>query len=193
VSSNEVCSPSWETDAFVDFVNWLAEWNKELALSTFRANLKLYTTSPMNEDLAFGQGLAAINGGADLRICAQTRTAVGGGFGPVTAHVMCLWNVPRAAVGAFMVNDDALAYTQGHYVFCKAQKDCGSPDDRHQPNQLAHELVHVRQWEKYGEAFAGMYLGEETRGNSGPCKNPYERDAYDVAPIDSDGKFRCQK
>ncbi len=182
VSANEVCSPPWETDRFVDFVNWLAGWNKELAISTFHANLKLRTTSPMNEDLAFVQGLAAIKGGADLRICAPTGTAVGGGFGSVNAHVMCLWNVPRAAVGAFIVNDDALAYTQGHYVFCKTRDNCGSPDDIRDPNQLAHELVHVRQWETYGDAFAGMYLGAEATGNSGPCGNPYEREAYAVAP-----------
>jgi hypothetical protein len=101
-SSYEVCSPPWENDAFVDFVNWLAGWSKALALATFHANLQRFTTSPVNENLGFVQGMAAIKSGADLRSCAPTGTAVGGGFGAVKAHAMCLWNVPRVAVGAFI-------------------------------------------------------------------------------------------
>lgn len=192
-SSYQICGSPDTSDGFVEVVNWLARWNKSAALLAFHANLLLYTSSPLNEGLAYRQAKVAIRSGAALRICAEDGTSVGGGHGAIRTHVMCLWNVPRFAVGAFIVNADALAYTQGHYVFCKAKENCGSPSDLRYPNQLAHELVHVRQWETYGDAFAGMYLGEEARGNSGQCKNPYEREAYDVAPIDSDGKLRCQK
>lgn len=160
-------------------------------LLRFSGYIMRHTSSPAAEAAAFPQAVAAIASGADLGICATAGTSVGGGFGPISADVLCIWNAPASAVAGFVVNDDALAYTQGHYVFCKLKVHCGSPTDIYFPNQLAHELVHVRQWENDGDLFAAEYLSAEASGNSGQCGNPYEREAYDVAPIYSDGKGAC--
>lgn len=171
-------------------LNWIP--GSEMAtLLAFHGYILLHTSSPAAEAAAFPQAVAAIASGADLGICATAVTSVGGGFGPLSADVLCIWNAPASTVAAFVVNDDALAYTQGHYVFCKLKEHCGSPTDVRFPNQLAHELVHVRQWENDGDLFAAKYLSAEASGNSGQCGNPYEREAYEVAPIYSDGRGAC--
>jgi hypothetical protein len=45
-----------------------------------------------------------------------------------------------------------------------------APTDAH--GVLAHELVHVRQYEDVGDTFAADYLNHELQGRTSPCGNP---------------------
>ena len=77
--------------------------------------------------------------------------------------MFCIENVnrlPAADPGAFAV-------TYGHYIFCRAS--CNP--------RLAHELVHVGQFEQYGDKFAALYLAEAARHGTG-CGNKFELEAY---------------
>lgn len=65
----------------------------------------------------------------------------------------------------------AKAVTYGHYIFCYGSCD----------RWLAHEFVHVDQWEKYGDKFGLKYLIEAARHGT-KCRNKYEREAY-TAPF----------
>lgn len=67
-------------------------------------------------------------------------------------------------------NPDAGAVTLGHYIFCRSSCD----------SLLAHELVHVAQWERYGDRFATMYAAEASL-NGVNCGNRFESEAY-LAP-----------
>jgi hypothetical protein len=62
--------------------------------------------------------------------------------------------------------------TLGHFVFCRSQRCDGA--------LLRHEVFHVDQFERYGDAFGPMYLDEGRRQGSG-CSNRYERPAYEGA------------
>lgn|GEM_PF-6637373 len=79
--------------------------------------------------------------------------------------VVCVNNVPQA------VPEHADAWTLGHFVFCRFECSPGS-------DLVAHELVHVEQFEKYGDAFVAMYL-KEAALNGTTCNNRFEVPAYE--------------
>jgi hypothetical protein len=73
---------------------------------------------------------------------------------------------------------DPFAMTLGHTVLglTEAALDLAQP----------HELVHVRQYERWGPFFIPAYLGWwlalSLRGKDGYRDNPFEREAYDRKP-----------
>jgi hypothetical protein len=96
----------------------------------------------------------SIGTGGTQRVCATS---------PLGFPVHCVEGV------AILPSADPNAYavTYGHYVFCKG--GCGGV--------LGHELVHVHQFEYYGDAFGPMYLLEAIQHGDG-CANIYEAPAY---------------
>jgi hypothetical protein len=62
----------------------------------------------------------------------------------------------------------ATADTLGHWIFCKTV--CGG-------SLLVHEMVHVGQFETYGDLFGPMYLAEGLVHGDG-CANKWELPAY---------------
>jgi hypothetical protein len=83
---------------------------------------------------------------------------------PKGVPVTCVENVsflPSAS-------PSAVAVTYAHWVFCRATCE-GS--------LLTHELVHVAQFEQYGDLFGPMYLVEAAFHGTG-CDNKWEKPAY---------------
>lgn len=80
----------------------------------------------------------------------------------------------------WMPNATAAAYTVGHYVFCRRSSAC-----KDGATLLTHELVHVDQFERYGDAFSVAYAIEDQRirilGGDVQCDNIFEEEAYDEA------------
>jgi hypothetical protein len=72
----------------------------------------------------------------------------------------------------------AAAMTLGHVVLGRTLHDL--------ERSRAHELVHVRQYERWGPFFLPAYLLCSLvlwcRGKDGYLDNPFEREAYDKAP-----------
>ena len=102
----------------------------------------------------FGQAVAILSGGSQ-RICASS---------PLGIPVHCVERplvMPSAAPGASGV-------TFGHWVFCRTV--CTG-------SLLGHEMVHVYQFEMYGDLFGPVYLAEAAVHGTG-CENIYERPAY---------------
>lgn len=105
----------------------------------------------------FGGTIALLSGGSQ-RVCATS---------PLGIPVTCVERpivMPSALPGASGV-------TFGHWVFCRTT--CGG-------GLLAHEMVHVRQFEQYGDLFGPIYLAEALVHGAG-CENIYERPAYGPA------------
>jgi RHS repeat-associated protein len=84
--------------------------------------------------------------------------------------VYCVHGASSLPLNLFPVPPRAEAVTYGHYIFCR--EDCGS--------LLSHEMVHVGQWERYGDHFAKLYIAEliATDGDS-QCGNRWEVPAYE--------------
>ncbi len=72
----------------------------------------------------------------------------------------------------------ASAMAWGHVILGQSSADL---DDAYE-----HELVHVRQYERWGPLFVPAYLAASAwqimRGRHPYWDNPFEREAYDVAP-----------
>lgn len=70
----------------------------------------------------------------------------------------------------------AAAMTLGHVIIGR-DEDCLD-------NSREHELVHVRQYERWGPLFIPAYLGSSLYlrlcGRDGYFENPFEREAYDA-------------
>jgi hypothetical protein len=58
--------------------------------------------------------------------------------------------------------------TYAHWIFCR---------DVCEGSLLVHEMVHVAQFEQYGDAFGPMYLIEAAQHGTG-CENKWEKPAY---------------
>ena len=93
--------------------------------------------------------------GGTQRICATS---------PLGIPVHCVENfsiqpsLPPTASGT----------TYAHWVFCHA--GCGV-------SLLRHEMVHVAQFEQYGDLFGPMYLAEAAQHGTS-CENKWEKPAY---------------
>jgi hypothetical protein len=70
-----------------------------------------------------------------------------------------------------IVPDGADAFTLGHFVFCAVVCEPGS-------DLVAHELVHVEQFEEYGDAFLALYAKEAALHGT-ECGNRFEVPAYE--------------
>jgi hypothetical protein len=72
----------------------------------------------------------------------------------------------------------ASAMALGHVILGQSARDL---DDAYE-----HELVHVRQYERWGPLFVPAYLAASAwqwlRGRHPYWDNPFEREAYDAAP-----------
>jgi hypothetical protein len=106
-----------------------------------------------NKTDALAKLLVPLTGGSS-RPCATSGSG---------AQVYCVENASRLPAA----DPGAGAVTYGHYVFCTMSCD----------RLLAHELVHVGQFEQYGDKFAALYLAEAARNGTG-CGNKYEFEAY---------------
>ena len=106
-------------------------------------------------DLVASQ-LPLLTGGTQ-RVCATSQLGIA---------VHCVDNV-RTLPSA---SPTASGVTLGHWVFCK--RTCSG-------SLLTHELVHVRQFETYGDVFGPMYLLEAALKGTG-CANQWERPAYEA-------------
>ena len=101
----------------------------------------------------FAQSVRLLTGGTE-RIC---------GTSPLGIKVHCAEHLLfQPALVA------ASGTTFGHWVFCH---------DVCTPRLMIHEMVHVRQFEKYGDIFGPMYLAEAAVHGTG-CDNKWERPAY---------------
>jgi hypothetical protein len=125
-----------------------------LAIGTLAAPASALPT-PLTD--AFASALPPLTGGTK-RLCATSGTGV---------PVHCVDNVrtmPSASPGSSGV-------TFAHWIFCK--RTCGG-------SLLVHELVHVRQFETWGDAFGPMYLATAAVYGTG-CDNRWEREAYEAS------------
>lgn len=107
--------------------------------------------------------------------------------------VLCVQNAEQ------VIPPNAQAFTMGHVIFCK--DDCKVKSDEacdkgncEQPpgtclgpfkkdckgTLLAHELVHVEQYETLGDAFVPIYYGVLLPTSGPGCLNALEREAYQV-------------
>ena len=141
----------------------------------------------LGESAGASEAFRAILGGAKPRLCGASARSI---------QVLCLSPVPRLASVAFVINGEGDAVTLGHFVLCRSDIACGSPNDPNSPNVLMHEFVHVDQWERYGDSFIGRYtrgvIIDTALGGRGPgCNNPIEREAYRIAPVAPDGTLTC--
>jgi hypothetical protein len=102
----------------------------------------------------FASTLAVLTGGTQ-RICATSARGI-----PV--HCVEHVNVQPA------LGTDVDGTTYAHWIFCKVA--CVG-------NLLVHEMVHVGQFEQYGDLFGPMYLLEAAQHGSS-CDNVWERPAY---------------
>ena len=72
----------------------------------------------------------------------------------------------------------ASAMALGHVILGQTEADL---DDAYE-----HELVHVRQYERWGPLFVPVYLAASVwqwlRGRHPYWDNPFEREAYDAVP-----------
>lgn len=105
----------------------------------------------------FGGTIALLTGGSQ-RVCATS---------PLGFPVTCVEG-PLVMPAAL---PNASGVTFGHWVFCRTT--CGG-------SLLAHEMVHVNQFEMYGDLFGPIYLLEAAIHGAG-CDNVYERPAYGPA------------
>jgi hypothetical protein len=115
------------------------------------------TRNPTPGTDLFAFGLTPATGGTK-RICATS------GLG-IAVH--CVDNVPRMPTP----KRTASGVTFGHWIFCKVV--CAG-------SLLRHEMVHVRQFEAWGDAFGPLYLAEAAQHGTG-CENRWERQAYQEA------------
>jgi hypothetical protein len=104
----------------------------------------------------FASTLPPLTGGTK-RICATS------GLG-IAVH--CVDNVQRMPTP----KATASGVTFGHWIYCKVV--CAG-------RLLTHELVHVRQFETYGDSFGLRYLREAALHGT-ECENKWEREAYQV-------------
>src|SRR5690349_19406340 len=103
---------------------------------------------------AFASALPPLTGGT-TRNCARS----GRGFTVhCTERVTTMPSADPAASGV----------TFAHWIFCKGS--CSG-------SLLTHELVHVRQFETYGDGFGPTYLAEAALHGDG-CENKWEYEAY---------------
>jgi len=90
--------------------------------------------------------------------------------------VMCV--APSSFVLNYPGNPDAA--TKGHFIFCARTSDCDEADDK----TIIHEMVHVGQYEEYGDTFTRLYNREFSAveqfrpGHGSGCHNKYEAAAY---------------
>jgi hypothetical protein len=97
----------------------------------------------------------AVGTGGTVRAC---------GTSPLGILVRCVENVNVQPSGS----PTASGTTYAHWIFCR-ELCTGS--------LLVHEMVHVAQFEQYGDAFGPMYLAEAGLHGTG-CENVYEKPAY---------------
>ena len=93
--------------------------------------------------------------GGTERICATSPLGI-----PVhcVEHLNTQPSLPPTASGT----------TYAHWIFCH---------DVCEGSLLVHEMVHVGQFEQYGDLFGPMYLAEAAQHGTG-CDNQWERPAY---------------
>ena len=108
------------------------------------------------------------NPGTDL-FAATIALGTGGtvrecGTSPRGILVRCVENVNIQPSGS----PTASGTTYAHWVFCR---------ELCTPSLMVHEMVHVAQFEQYGDLFGPMYLAEAAVHGSG-CENKWEKPAY---------------
>jgi hypothetical protein len=126
------------------------------ASAGLRPSQSTASTNPTPLTDLFSSSLPPLTGGTP-RACAVSGAGI-------TVH--CVENTPRMPSADL----NASGVTLGHWIYCKGV--CGG-------RLLAHEMIHVRQFETYGDTFGPMYLIEAAQHGDG-CDNKYEREAYEA-------------
>ena len=102
--------------------------------------------------------------GGRVRRCGHTLEFWGGGLAPLLRK--------------FPIVAGAAAVTFGHVVLAQGEDEMNECRE--------HELVHVRQYERWGPIFIPAYLGCSVamwlRGKDPYRDNPFEREAFEKAP-----------
>lgn len=163
-------------EAFVAFLQFTQEQLARLEAML----LKLFGRSPSPAADILGAVMAvdAASDGGRLRVCGTS------GLG---LDVWC------AAPSRYVTQD---GLTIGHFIHCREAVICTNAVD---VGLLDHELVHVGQWEEFGDRFFALYpiasakaAVESTRtGRPYECVHDYEGPAYRVGPVDKYGNTRC--
>jgi hypothetical protein len=87
--------------------------------------------------------------------------------------------IPARLLQHVPIASGAAAMTLGHTVLARTKQDLVATHD--------HEMVHVRQYERWGPLFVPAYLlcslAMWTRGGHPYLDNPFERQAYTEAPV----------
>lgn len=112
------------------------------------------TLTPRSDRLALAIAYTLVDEGSRVVECGTSGEGT---------PVLCVEGAAKA------VPEDADAFTLGHVLFCKTVCEDGLLD---------HELVHVEQFEKYGDSFVLRYIAESAK-NGTTCDNKYEVPAYE--------------
>jgi hypothetical protein len=122
------------------------------------------------------------------------RTALRPFFGGIVDRVKVYYRASplnQYKFGRFTINlggEDSAAQTYGRNVYVKGSKSARTDEDRIE--LLAHELVHVQQYERFGRSlsnFGYQYFREYKRAGLNYRNNKLEREAYNrVAEIQED-------
>ncbi len=113
------------------------------------------TPAPRSDQLALGIAYGLQQEEADIRTvhCGASSSGI---------PVICVNNADT------VVPDDAAAVTVGHVIFCETECE----------GLLDHEMVHVEQYEEYGDEFLPLYILESAQ--NGTCTdNRFEDPAYE--------------
>ncbi len=155
-------------DAAIDILQWPASLSADFSMMQNR------TPSPIADSLGLVKAAQAFLRGGDPEIC---------GLSPGRSlPVLCISDAGPAL-------DSAQAgLTLGHVLFCATT--CGDKFDSSVSitwNVRTHEMVHVGQFDEYGDALLALSKLEDQRvaamglgGKAALCEHRYERPAYDA-------------
>ncbi len=100
----------------------------------------------------------SVGTGGTVRVCETSALGI---------TVRCVENVDVMPSGS----PTASGTTYAHWIFCRFV--CSG-------SLLVHEMVHVGQFEQYGDLFGPMYLAEAAQHGTG-CDNKWEKPAYQTS------------
>jgi hypothetical protein len=155
-------------DAAIGILQWSARVGAEASMNLHR------TPSPVADGLGLVKAAQAFLRGGDPEAC---------GLSPVRSlPVLCINDAGP------LLDSSQAGLTLGHVIFCATT--CGDTFDSSVNmtwNVRTHEMVHVGQFEEFGDALLALSKLEDQRvaamglgGKASLCEHRYERPAYDA-------------